>query len=504
VEGAVLRPLPRFYIVFPSLHMAFAYGTVDQVGNSNGGPPLTLTEGSSHHGTNGPLLTAALLVADVVGAGILSMATAVARLGWLLGAILIVVLLVMNVHTSLLMWRVRMHFPAANTYSDLVRAAFQRASPVQQQAAVVVSASVQYFFILMMLALYTLSFGKALGMIFHDVHLCLVRWTLVGCALVLPFHLTTRTLGGWQLLIWINILTIVASAFVPIIQLATMGIEQSRPAGSVVQSVAPVTSESLLTGISTFSFAFTSQFMVVEIISEMQQPALFYKAYVWMSAPFQCLAFLFVGIVGYYYVGSSATGMIGDSVPFGISFRIIAACLLFHMLVTYMVKGTVMCRFMNSWFDTSFHEKNDFATWLVWACIVLSVLSLSFVVAQSVPFFTDLVDFLGAFTAPVCCYIMPILVFLRWYQDFGQKDFQISIIEWCVLVSELCLSVILMVMGTFYTVNHITHHWETYGYPFACHCENIWDTCACSASHAGMEFCLSNSSSSVMSAVQYY
>ena len=56
--------------------------------------------------------------------------------------------------------------------------------------------------------------------------------------------------------------------------------------------------------------------MLVEIIAEMKDPAQFLKAY-WMSAPFQGVAFLVVGIGVYYFKGDSVVDMIGDNTPFG-------------------------------------------------------------------------------------------------------------------------------------------------------------------------------------------
>merc|ERR1712217_830971 len=59
-------------------------------------------------------------------------------------------------------------------------------------------------------------------------------------------------------------------------------------------------------------------------------------------------------------------------------------------------------------------------------------------------------------------------------------------IESLVIVMELALALILVIFGTYEAVANIMTKWETYGYPFACHCQDIWNTCECSAEHAGM------------------
>jgi len=72
-------------------------------------------------GCNSTALTAGLLIANVIGAGILSTAVAISQLGWLLGTVSTLVLLAMNAHTSILMWRVCMGCPRVpHTYTGLV------------------------------------------------------------------------------------------------------------------------------------------------------------------------------------------------------------------------------------------------------------------------------------------------------------------------------------------------------------------------------------------------
>jgi hypothetical protein len=118
------------------------------------------------HGENSVALTAGIIVADVVGAGILSMAVAIAKFGWLLGTILTVVLLAMNVHVSIIVWRVRMKVPGARTYMELAEGAFSGAPPWQQQFAVRFTGITQQLLIAGFLGVYTLSLGKGFGMLF--------------------------------------------------------------------------------------------------------------------------------------------------------------------------------------------------------------------------------------------------------------------------------------------------------------------------------------------------
>eukprot|EP00401_Gymnodinium_catenatum_P046080 CAMPEP_0117505966 /NCGR_PEP_ID=MMETSP0784-20121206/25660_1 /TAXON_ID=39447 /ORGANISM="" /LENGTH=68 /DNA_ID=CAMNT_0005301415 /DNA_START=1 /DNA_END=207 /DNA_ORIENTATION=+ len=61
--------------------------------------------------------------------------------------------------------------------------------------------------------------------------------------------------------------------------------------------------------------------------------------------------------------------------------------------------------------------------------------------------------------------------------------------EKLLIAFELVFAVVLMVMGTHTAAERIMSSWSTYGYPFDCHCEDLWNTCDCSAAHSGMESC---------------
>ncbi len=54
------------------------------------------------------------------------------------------------------------------------------------------------------------------------------------------------------------------------------------------------------------------------------------------------------------------------------------------------------------------------------------------------------------------------------------------------LAAEVLLILVLMTFATFFAVRTLMEHWQTHGQPFDCHCEGMWNTCACSRDHIGM------------------
>lgn len=417
------------------------------------------------------------------------MAVAIAKFGWLLGAVVTVVLLALNVHVSMLLWRVRMRCPA-KTYMELAHEAYAGAPPQLQRFMVLITGASQHLIILCFLSVYTLTFGKAFGMMFYSIHYCLPQWTLIGCMFVLPFVASARRLGEWQSLIWINCASILATVAVPLLVMANAGVEQTRRPGSAVLAIADLDVSGVTSGVSIMFFAFTSQFMIVEIMSEMRDLSEFPRAYIVWSAPFQAFAFLICGLGGYYYQGDKVTGMIVDSIPFGIYLQAAAILLLIHMIITFVIKGIVICREIQHAHSPQVVDDPSPRGWLYWVALVTAVMAFSYIVAQMVPFFVDLIDLIGAFISPIVNFILPILLYRRWLQDSGEHDDKPGYLEQAVIIFEAILALLLLFVGTYNASSNIVVKWRTYGYPFACHCEGLWNTCDCSAMHPGMEQCL--------------
>jgi len=446
-------------------------------------------------GKNSAWLTAGIIIADVVGAGILGMPRAVSAFGWLLGAVVMVVMLAANVHISILLWKVRVFYSpcdGAHTYKDLCKGAFAKAPKWQFRAASITTWVSQYSFMFGLLGLYLLSAGKGLGMLFHTSEICLPQWAAIAALVLLPFAGTAREMGSYQSLVWINIITLCGTVAIPLVYFVTQGPEEIRKEGSEMLLVADMTPVGVLSGLSTFTFGMTSQFMLTEIISEMKDPQEFPKAYVKISAPFQLVAFMLAGIGGYYFLGDKVEGMINENLPFNVALQAAAACLVVHMLISYLIKGVVFCRAILMKAKEKYANPDDQRkrSIMAWNAVVLPTLACAWLFANLVPFFSDAVDLLGASFTPLSCWVMPIVMFVRYYADADEDEKpKVSVLEWVVMAAEMALGLVLMVLGTKSSIETILSKWQVYGYPFECHCQGLWSTCACSSDHYGMDWC---------------
>eukprot|EP00421_Protoceratium_reticulatum_P055605 CAMPEP_0168492938 /NCGR_PEP_ID=MMETSP0228-20121227/70471_1 /TAXON_ID=133427 /ORGANISM="Protoceratium reticulatum, Strain CCCM 535 (=CCMP 1889)" /LENGTH=195 /DNA_ID=CAMNT_0008509725 /DNA_START=38 /DNA_END=624 /DNA_ORIENTATION=- len=192
------------------------------------------------------------------------------------------------------------------------------------------------------------------------------------------------------------------SVVIPLVHMAVSGVQDDSSIGGML-------------------FSFTSQFMLVEIISEMRDIRELPKAYM-VSVPFQGLMFLISGIGEYYFMGDGVHGMILNSIPFGISWRIAACCLLVHMVISYLIKGVVFTRAVHWAVDPSKVNHHDAGA------------------GRSGAPATELVDILGATLTPVSCWIVPILLFWRWEKDFAKKEETSGLAESVLIGVELVLA----------------------------------------------------------------
>jgi hypothetical protein len=91
-------------------------------GNDPTGDPKAATP--AHTQTSEWYHTSALLLADIIGTGILSLPGAFAKLGFVGGTGLLLVSYFLNLYTGILLARMKLWFPAARSYGILLGDAF--------------------------------------------------------------------------------------------------------------------------------------------------------------------------------------------------------------------------------------------------------------------------------------------------------------------------------------------------------------------------------------------
>ena len=151
--------------------------------------------------------------------------------------------------------------------------------------------------------------------------------------------------------------------------------------------------------------------------------------------------------------------------------------------------------------------------WRIWVGCVAGTLLVAWVVAQVVPFFTELVELSSTLLNLPCCWLIPIAMYtFHQYSTAGGATagdgeqagavgteregavaaggggyaYRPSVWEWGLTAVEFGLALSVTVTGCWFAIENLVARWAEVGYPFDCHCENMWATCACSGAHTGM------------------
>ena len=238
-------------------------------------------------------LVVLLLISDIIGAGILELPSNMAKVGWLLGGVLLLAGAPLNVYTGVKLAQLQRIYPAARTYGELAGALL--GYPVGIFVAVLV-----YTNLTLTLGAYMLVLTRSVQAIFNEVELCQVTAALIVCCLLTPFT-QIKTLHGIAVLSLIGFFAVLVSIAM-CLAWAWFGADSrwQNESHEIVSS--DLHFFSIPAALSGFTFAYAGQSIYLEIMSEMKTPRLFSRA-LYVSTPILVIAYVTVAFTGYAVAG---------------------------------------------------------------------------------------------------------------------------------------------------------------------------------------------------------
>ena len=116
---------------------------------------------------------------------------------------------------------------------------------------------------------YLMVTGLSLQMIFYNSSICGYWWMAIAAAGILALMQVARTLHHASFLCWFNMACITISVLIALIYMMVEG----RDENVVTYAVNPdLTVQSFFGAMSRFVFAYSGQFMYLELMSEMKRP----------------------------------------------------------------------------------------------------------------------------------------------------------------------------------------------------------------------------------------
>jgi len=325
-------------------------------------------------------MTSVLLMADVMGTGVLSLPSAASSIGWVLTCFSLVVFALCATYSGILLSNVRNDFfPSATSYAEVAALTGGAAFGTFTKMAILVNwgALLPYFLI---------SLSESIALI--DPRLCQWQSSLIGLALLL-LPCQARTMHYISFLAVPSTLAILVSVACALATLENL---------HAPTTAGPAPDQGFLqvySAFSSFIFAYQGQSIFLEFMREMRDSTAFPRsatcAYLIMM-----LVYALTALTAYGLQGRAVSGFLPASMPDGGLKQFVGVCLVFHVTIAYVVTQQPFVRFFHAWLFPATVDEESHRARLHWTCIYGSYLIFAYLVANAIPFFAVVQELIGA------------------------------------------------------------------------------------------------------------
>lgn len=399
--------------------------------------------------------TAAIMVANVIGCGVLALGGNFAQLGWIGGITVLVAGWIINSFTSILLNYVYCAYPSAVTCGDV---AYKFIGPKTGCCFY----GFLYTYLFLCMCNFIIVISDSIRSVFYWLQICRVPATLIGAALLIPGN-QFRKLSSLTFLCVISSGTIAATL---VICLATLMFSNSADS-ACIGDVSPPSLLTYSASICGFIFAFCGQSIMLEMQVEMKQPADFPKA-VFSSFLALLTIYSLVGVTCYLTCGPKTPGELLDVLPKNRITSVAGILMVVHLLVSYTICQQVLVRASCIFLVPSAVLAGVKAR-VKWFCVSTTLLCLAWVVANLIPHFSDIVNITGGLLSTQLAFTVPAVLYVTlWQQRFLKRSTGMRSIA-IVCFAILCMSAFCTISGTISNfILLIEHFGDGADSPFGC------------------------------------
>jgi hypothetical protein len=433
--------------------------------------------------------TAALLFSEYICLAIMSFPYSYSVLGLVPGLILTVVVAGFVLYTSLIVWEFCLRHPEVRDVTDIGQMLFWNSKIAWYATAVMFLLNNTFI-----QGLHVLVIGRYLNtMSGHAI--CTIGFAAIGavaswlCSMPRTFNALAHLATASALFTFISV--ILATAFAG--AEGKHGTAQYSPVpshydasgkfvpgGEPLVLAVPQAGTTYVAGMEAFmniAYTFIGQITLPSFIAEMKNPYDFRKA-LWLVTICEIIVFSLVGAVIYAYTGTQyneapAFGSLGNDIYKKVSFSFMVPTLIF-LGVLY---ASVSARFVFfRIFENSRHKsEHTVIGWATWAGILACTWILAFVIAEVIPFFSDLLSLMSALFDSFFGWIFWGTAYMRMRRaDLGPGFWKKRGIRgWAGFLVNcfiICVGFYFLGPGTYVSVQAIINHYNagTVGTAFSC------------------------------------
>ncbi|KAK7402460.1 hypothetical protein QQX98_011787 [Neonectria punicea] len=420
-------------------------------------------EGNAHFHRLGWKRLSIVLVVEAVALGSLSLPGAFHTLGMILGVFLTVFLGLAAVFTSYIVGRVKLAHPEISHYADAGRLLLGRFGYEVFGAAFVLE-------LLLVVGSHALTGSIALVTI-NGGNVCSIAFSAVS-AIVLLILAIPPSFTEVAILGYIDFVSILVAIGLTIIATGVQARDSPGGLSGVSWSAYPkgdLSFSEAFVAVSNIVFAYSFAIGQFSFMDEMHTPKDYMKS-IWANGVIQILIYTLTGALCYAFIGSTvqspallSAGHLISKIAFGIALPVI--------FISGSINTTVALRYVHGrMYKNSIHRYiNTPLGWVSWIGIVTIFTTIAWVIAETIPIFSDLLSLCSAlFVSGFSFYIPGVMWFAflckgKWY---ARENVVMSIGSIIVFI----IGVVVLVGGTYSTIvdiiDQISH--GTDHAPFTC------------------------------------
>mmetsp|Transcript_42425 Transcript_42425/g.76177 ORF Transcript_42425/g.76177 Transcript_42425/m.76177 type:complete len:427 (+) Transcript_42425:58-1338(+) len=336
-----------------------------------------------------------MILAYVIGAGVLGLPCTVAKLGWLPAAAAYFAALAGFVLSGSLYVRLFEAVPEAKCLGDVAYKAYGAAG---EAAVSLLQSSFMLVFAALLHLTAALSLNEFLARPMKEVGLA--SSIIAGANFVL-LQVDMNSVG---LLTAISTVALMLACLVVMVYFGISG----RHSGAETEIFANSNWTAWGVACSNLVCAFAGCHIWIELQSESSKPAEFRHA-AWSAGIIIAVTYAVLGAFGYYYIGRAelATGHPLTLYVFnGFARRLVGCLIMIHVVPSYVLNGSVLIR--NLVGQTEMQRTTKFGRQVRWLCGSAVLVVFGFSASARLPFFNDLAGLCGALFLNLLSYTVPL------------------------------------------------------------------------------------------------
>ncbi|KAF1349148.1 transmembrane amino acid transporter protein-domain-containing protein [Delphinella strobiligena] len=335
-----------------------------------------------------------VMIAENISLGILSLPGVLAKVGLVGGLIALVGLGIFSTYSGYVLWQFRMRYPQITNYGDIGGVLL---GPIGRE----IFGAAYIIYCIFCMASHLLTFTIAMNVLTNHAT-CTIVWGVVGLV-VFSILSAPRTLKNVSFLSVISFTSILSAVMITMVALGV----SPQAAQDAMKATYHPSFPSAFNSISNVVFAYGGHVAWISFISELKDPREFPKSLMLLQAVDISL-YIVAAVVIYRYAGVgvaspalSSNTKIVRKVAWGIALPtiVIAGVIFAHVTAKYI--------YLRMFARTKYLHSRGLVATGSWIGLAVLVWVIAWIIAESIPDFSDLLGFISALFASWFSYGLP-------------------------------------------------------------------------------------------------